>query len=819
MMHKKQKYAQVIVDIPALELNMRTFSYSIPDEIMDSISIGSPVTIPFGKQDPVFGYVVGFTEYIPEGIKVKPIFEILDDEPLFDLKYLEFIEWVANYYSCGLVSAISAAIPAGLWSSTKRMVILADHISIEALNSLKTDEQKICQTLLQAKNKEFSPTTIARKTKLTRNKIYSGIRSLKNKGYVDIKNVIGSGQAKPKLIEHTHLLHDKTDNKRYKEILSVLADLPDNIIETKELLKAAHTTRATIKKLEEKGFIELLEVQSYRNPLERFSQLKKSEKLTLTSYQQEALSGISQFISKKTGPGPVLLYGVTGSGKTEVYFQLIEKTLNKGLSAIFLVPEITLTSQISARMIARFGPEKVGIWHSSLSTGERLDIWKRIHSGEIKVVLGARSGVFAPVQNLGLIIIDEEHESAYKQDTPAPRYHAREVAIERAKRYGATVVLGSATPDTGTYYRTINTNNVFTLPYRIEERPMAEIAIVDMKEEMERGNKSIFSRKLSYEFQQRLELNQQTILLINRRGYTTYIFCRACGYVAECKNCSIPLIYHYSADQLRCHYCNYKIDTYKRCPECDSPYIKHFGTGTQKVEQELSKKFPQARILRLDSDVTSRKNAHYEIIEDFSEGKADVLIGTQMVAKGLDLPNVTLVGVLASDSSFTFPDYRAMERGFQLLTQVAGRAGRGVTPGKVVFQTYSPDIYPILCAQKQDYFSFYSLEILEREKYHYPPFSQLIRVVLTSDNYVAAFAEAMQLTNYLNETFGDLSEKIAILGPADCIIQKIQNRFRLQILIKNLLSTHGHTIITTALRNYTPTDVRITVDVDPLNML
>lgn len=814
-----QKYAQVIVDIPALELNMRTFSYLIPDELRDKISIGSPVSIPFGRQDPVFGYVVGFSDYLEEGIKVKPIFEVLDDSPLFDLKYLEFIEWVSNYYLSTLVSTISAAIPSGLWSSTKRVVNLTEDITDANYEKLNTSEQKIIDAIKSVKKQELTPTSISKKTKIPRSKLYGVLRSLKARGVINIQNIIDGARAKPRLIEYVLLLEEKAQTRRHEEVLKILANQPDGRMETKELVDKAKTTRTTIKKLESLGNVKFVFEEAYRNPLDRFSGVSPAKELTLTAEQRSSLDYIFKSLQVKDDPGPILMHGVAGSGKTEVYFRVIEQAIIQGQSAIFLVPEITLTSQISERMIARFGPEKVGIWHSSLSAGERLDIWKRIHAGEIKIVLGARSAVFAPVRNLGLIVIDEEHESAYKQDTPSPRYHAREVALERAKRYNAKVIMGSATPDVQSYYLAKQNHSVLVLPYRIEKRPMAEVRLVDMKIELESGNKSIFSRVLSYEIQETVKNRHQVILLINRRGFTTYVFCRSCGYVAECKNCSIPLIYHFSTGEMRCHYCNYKQPSYEVCPECSSRHIKHYGTGTQKVEQEMLKKFPDIKVLRLDSDVTSRKNAHYEVIESFESGEADVLIGTQMVAKGLDLHNVTLVGVLASDSSFTFPDYRAMERGFQLLTQVAGRAGRGQSPGRVVFQCYSPHIYPIACAQKQDYGSFYSLEIVEREKYGYPPFSQLVRIILTSEDYETTFVEAMRLTNFLMETFKEYEEKIKTLGPSDCIIAKIQNKFRMQILLKNLMGQQGHSLITTILKNYRAKNVTVIVDVDPLNML
>lgn len=815
----KQKYAQVIVDIPALELNMKTFSYAIPDSLRDKISVGSPVSIPFGRQDPVFGYVVGFTDYIKEGIKAKAIFDVLDDQPLFDLKYLEFIEWVSNYYMCPLVSAISAAIPSGLWSTTKRIVCFSDDFKEDDLNQLNETEQKVCQVLLASKSKELTPNTISHKTKVPRAKLYNLIRNLKTKNILRLQNIIDGAKAKPKLIEYVQFVNKEVSSKRHLEILELLETQPEKMCETKDLVTLAKTTRSTIKKLEQQGHLNFVQQELFRNPLERFANMSADHVFELTDDQKVALDGLIKALDVIDDNDPMLLHGVAGSGKTEVYFQVMDKVIRSGKSVIFLVPEITLTSQISARIISRFGPDSVGIWHSSLSTGERLDIWKKIHSGEIRIVLGARSAVFAPVKDLGLIVMDEEHESAYKQDTPSPRYHARDIALERAKRFGAKVILGSATPDVISYYRARNRNKIFSLPSRVEQRPMARVDTVDMKEELERGNKSIFSRGLSYAIQETIDKKQQVILLINRRGFTTYVFCRACGYVAECKNCSIPMIFHVNTNELRCHYCNHKQETYTSCPECSSPYIKHYGTGTQRVEQEIQRKFPQARALRLDSDVTSRKNAHYEVIEAFSRGEADILIGTQMIAKGLDLHGVTLVGVLASDSAFTFPDYRSMERGFQLLTQVAGRAGRGNDPGKVIFQCYSSHLYPLMCAQKQDYYCFYSFEILEREKYNYPPFSQLIRIILSSEYYNPTFSEAIKLANYLDESLGDQREKIEILGPSECIIPKIQGKYRMQILIKNMISSHGHKLITSLLKNYNPKNIRVIMDVDPLNML
>ncbi|HEY9856527.1 MAG TPA: primosomal protein N', partial [Stenomitos sp.] len=514
-------------------------------------------------------------------------------------------------------------------------------------------------------------------------------------------------------------------------------------------------------------------------------------------------------------PGEVfLLLGVTGSGKTEVYLQAIASTLARGEQALVLVPEIALTPQTVARFRARFG-DQIAVLHSALGDGERYDEWQRLRSGEARVGIGARSAIFAPVARLGLVIIDEEHESSYKQDV-APRYHARTVALQRAAFEGARVVLGSATPSVETYHRAQEGEyKLLTLSRRIHDRALPPVEVVDMRTELEAGHRSIFSRKLGEELKACLERGEQAILLINRRGYATFVLCRSCGEPVRCPNCSVSLTYHRAGEALRCHYCDYREEPPKCCPSCRSPYIKHFGAGTQQVLEAATELLPEARILRLDKDTTTRKGSHQQILDTFAKGEADVLIGTQMVAKGLDLPRVSLVGIMAADSSLNLPDFRAGERTFQLLTQVAGRAGRGELPGRVVLQTYAPDHASVRFAQAHDFESFFTFEIREREDLRYPPFQHLINVVVSAEVQEAAWKVASILATRL-----DAFPEVLALGPAEAVLAQLRGRYRVQVLIKAGDLNQARRALREAVRQTErPQGVRMAIDVEPASLL
>lgn len=812
--NENPEYAQVIVDVPSL--NTRTFSYLIPNEIRENIKTGLPVLVPFGNLGVVNAYVTGFSNYLPEGIKAKSIYEILDNEPLFDLDYLQFLEWISNYYCCDLPTVISAAVPVNFFSKAKRVIVLLNN-GID-FSKFKKNEQKLYEILLA--NPEISVSSLQKKAKLPSSKFYEILRKLHKAGIAETKNIIEIQNKKSKSENLIRLVNKSSDNKRFSEILMYLDSL-GGVSKLNEFLKTAKTTSVTIKKLAESGNIEIFEQEIYRNPLKIFENIEPEDFLELDFNQKEALERISKAIDDKDSD-PLLLFGITGSGKTEVYLHAAKKALDTGKSVIFLTPEIPLASQLACRVAKRFGIDKVAIWHSNLSEGERFDIWQKIRNGEIKIVVGARSAIFAPVKNPGLIIIDEEHESSYKQTSPVPRYNAKELAREMAKRTGSAFVVGSATPDIKTYYRAVNTNRVMLLPERFGSKDVAKVTIIDMKQEFNNGNRGIFSRALRHAIKQNLEEKKQSILLINRRGFSTYVFCSSCGYIAECKKCSIPLILHKTNNKLRCHYCNHESNIFTTCPKCNSDTIKYSGMGTQKAEEEFKKEFPEARVARIDSDIMAKKNAHIEIIGEFSKGNIDVIIGTQIIAKGLDIPGVTLVGVLMSDSLFNMPDFRSGERGFQLLTQVAGRAGRGDFKGKVYFQTYTPDFFVLQTAKQQDYLSFYYSEIQSRYEYSYPPYSQLIRLIFSSVSEIKAEKFAQDVAyklNLLTDSRG-IQEKLEILGPSPCIISKIKNEYRFQIIIKNRLEENGHFLVTNFIKKLNiPEDIKFLTDVDPSDML
>ena len=583
--------------------------------------------------------------------------------------------------------------------------------------------------------------------------------------------------------------------------------------------KYAKTTRATIKKLEQTGCIKLIQEELYRNPLDVLRITEREPLFELSGDQKKVYEGIKNKIS---GGNEILLHGVTASGKTEVYFKLIDDTIKSGKSVLFLAPEIALASQLTKRLAKKFGTKDVAIWHSSISDGERYDVWQKLYKDEIKILAGARSAVFAPLKNIGLIIIDEEHEGAYKQTTPAPRYDARTVARKLSEFHNCPLLLGSATPDIATYYRAINSGNLFELKKRYNDAKVPPVTVINMQEHGRAAYRNALSMPFQTEIKETLSKGQQVILLINRRGFSTFTQCQACGHVIQCPNCAIPMIWHSKDQMLKCHYCNHAEYFPDVCPECGSDAFKNSGTGTQKIEQYVKELFPENNVERIDSDILVRKGEHIRLLEKFQRGDIDILVGTQMIAKGLDNPNVTLVGVISADASFNLPDFRASERGFQLLTQVAGRAGRGEFAGKVLFQTYNPDFYALESAKSQNYREFYDTEIAAREEFDYPPFSQIIRLILSSQNNFRAEKSAQEIALRLCimiEKYG-ISERLDILGPTPCVIERINGQYRFQILIKNKMSGKGHQFVSSFLNKVImPKDIKLAIDVDPLDIL
>ena len=585
-----------------------------------------------------------------------------------------------------------------------------------------------------------------------------------------------------------------------------------------EIETFAEISRSTVNSLVNKGILKIVNEKIDRNPLAN-KKIDNNKKLILNEEQEDAYKKIEKSMDGNRYE-KFLIYGITGSGKTEIYLQLIEKAIIQNKSAIILVPEISLTPQMLDRFIGRFGKEKIAVLHSKLSIGERHDEWERIKNGEAKIVIGARSAIFAPCGNLGVIIIDEEHDSSYKSES-SPRYSAKEVAEKIASNNLVPLVLGSATPDLRTFYDTENGNTtLLKLTKRANNSSLPSVEVVDLKFELATGNRSMISNLLYSEIEKNLKEKKQTILFLNRRGYSTFVMCRNCGYTLKCPNCNISLTYHITKNILKCHYCGHTQRPVNVCPECGSEKIRYFGTGTQKLEQEIKKQFPESTTIRMDVDTVTKKNSHEEILKKFKEENIDILIGTQMVVKGHHFPNVTLVGVIAADGSLNQDDYRANERTFQILTQVAGRAGREKLPGKVIIQTYNPNAFPIECAKIQDYDMFFKTEIELRKQLKYPPFCDIILIGFSGENE----NEIKNISEYMFNILKPNLEKyqINVFQPMPAPIDKIQNKIRWRMIAKGNVTEEVTIILNKCLQNVYNMNLKhtkISVDVNPNNMM
>jgi len=831
------------------------FTYLVREELKHSVMIGKRVLVPFGRKI-LTGVIVG----APETTQVKGlkyVIDILDDKPIFSSEIILLTKWISEYYLSPWGEVLKIAMPHGLKIKSNRIVkVIASNIE-ELLKDLQKTSPSQFSVLAALKDRrDISVSQLQKRSGVK--SIYAVLNELKRKGIVAIEERI-KGTIKPKtekfisLSEYAkELVLKNTEipegiSKRQFEMLKLLNDKlgeETRKIEMRSFLKENKITLSTIKAMVRKNLVEVVEEEVYRQ-LEKEMHYEIPD-ITLNSNQQYALSEIEKALW--SGKFRVfLLHGVTGSCKTQVYIEAIRKVLSAGKTAIVLVPEISLTPQTVARFRAHFGAD-VTVMHSQMSAGERYDAWRMAYEGKAKIVIGPRSAIFAPLKNIGLVVVDEEHESSYKQFDMSPRYNARDVALMRAMHTNAVVVLGSATPSLESYANALQGKyTLLELPERVDRAQLPAIKIIDMvnerreilnelKEELKKSDKPYpkhfkvysISRLLQSYIASRLEKKEGVILLQNRRGYSHIMECYDCGYVEKCDNCEVSLTYHITKKHLRCHYCGFVKAPPSVCPKCGSIEIRMHSFGTQQVQEELQELFPNAVVLRMDKDTTTRKGAHVNILNQFEKGDADILLGTQMVAKGLDFPRVTLVGVVSADTQLLLPDFRASESTFQLLTQVAGRAGRSHLAGEVVIQTTQPEHYSIKYAGTHDFRGFYSEELKYRKELDYPPFSRIILVEFSGDRESEVEHHAKKFAGFLDECRTGKSFKV--LGPADAAIPKLKNKFRKHIVIKALKDVDPsgasvRSVVREAKTKYESSalgknkNIKMVIDVDPQGMM
>ena len=775
-------YAQVIIDANHAEVD-RVFDYRVPAQWEEEVCVGLRVMVPFGQRNTKReGYVIALTETteVPEG-KIKGIVEILDEgRPILTPSILELAKWMKKEYFCTLNQCLQAVMPAGIRTKSVWYAELTGQTS-----ELSEKEQQMIDVL----EEQGGAVPLRELEQIFGNRTEYILRCLQEKKVVRLhQKTTRSTYKKEKryvsLTENEKLLAGAKEkaakDKRLAGQLRVLSAIcPGESLSVEELKEKAAVTDSPIHTLLQKGILVEQRRQEKRDVFQ-LEDYTPTQPFYPTSEQAQALTLLREE-EQKAQKRPVLLHGVTGSGKTEIYMQLIEHVIMEGKQAIVLVPEISLTPQIMERFISRFG-KRVSVTHSRLSLGERLDQWRKARDGEISIIIGPRSALFMPFSNLGVIVMDECHESSYISDV-TPKYHTREVARKLSELTGALLVMGSATPDIDSYHRAVTGEFLLLqLKERTKGSRLPEVFVTDMRKELENGNRSAFGLPLQQAIRENLEKGQQTMLFLNRRGYSTFVSCRKCGEALTCPSCNVSYTYHASDKALVCHYCGKEVPVPKTCPSCGSHYIRYFGTGTQKIEEETRRLFPEASVLRMDADTTTGKNGHARILELFGKGKADILIGTQMIAKGHDFPNVTLVGILAADLSLNLGTYQAAETCFQLITQAAGRAGRGELAGRVFIQTYQPENHAIRMAAAQDYEGFYQEEILLRQAMEYPPFSHIFSVLITGEMEQEVILAAQRLGAYMNH----YAERAGctVVGPAPAPLPKFRGEFRWQIFAK-----------------------------------
>ncbi len=823
----------------------KTFTYRLPGDMPSRANVGSRVIVPFGKKL-LTGFIVALNDITGEVIdsEIRDVEELVDESPVVGRDILELTRWMADYYHAPWGECLRIALPAGATVATEQILTLteAGRSAIAHASSgfaWSSSKHQALEWLARA------GTLTARELErqMSKPQATSLIRQMQRAGLITVSVRAGESRLRPKLQnavrlrgqgtgdrgqaeENTTSNGQRTNDKGQateKPLTEQQQRVSDALVSNgemtlSELLEIADVSSSVIRTMEKRGMVEVFAREIRRDPLAHLEQGSLDD-ITLSEEQHLALDQIAEKINERKY-ATFLLHGVTGSGKTEIYIRAMREATRQGLSAMMLVPEIALTPVFSRRLRRTFG-DGVAILHSSLSEGERTDEWRRIKEGDARVVIGTRSAVFAPVENLGLIVVDEEHDSSYKQDE-TPRYNGRDTAIMRAVRAQAVVVLGSATPSLESFHNAHTGKYTYIrLKSRFGNRPLADVETVDMREVFKRhGKQQTFSDELKTAITETFERGEQAIVLLNRRGYSTFALCRSCGLAIHCPNCDVTLTYHRYNSSLLCHYCNYIRPIPRACPACDGPYIQYVGEGTEQLEAKLKEMFADKTIARVDRDTTRRRGSLEHLLMEFGAGTIDLLVGTQMLAKGHDFHNVTLVGVISVDVGLAMPDFRAAERTFQLLTQVAGRAGRGQLPGRVIIQTYHPEHYSLVCARAQDYEEFYRREIGFRRSMHYPPFTALINILVHDKEFDRANTAATDLARELKQSAQEAS--LRVLGPAPAPIARLKGEHRFQLLIKARSRQRAREVLDVAMDRLAALghNLRsIAIEVDPVSLM
>lgn len=812
-------YVRVAVNIPA----DKTFSYAVPESMEKEAGAGKRVFVPFGKRV-VTGYILE-TTVSADVNNIKEIIEIPDHDPLFGEEDLRFYRWISRYYLYPLGKTLFEILPGGSGLKSDIRISLPDNSGAKGKENLPGQISDVCRNIMEIMEKYPQGISVDSLQRMLKEKdIREDIRTMQETGLI-VADCRYKSQFSPKKEIVASLVFPPLSSFRpdvkltgqQKRMVDFLRQNGDTPLPTLRKLfgRASYLVRC----LQQKGAVRLDEREAFRSPTELPDAGVIDRPVVLNEDQETALREVLQGLASRNF-SPYLLHGVTGSGKTEVYLKAMGKTREEGGGVIFLVPEIGLTPQLISRIGGRLGRQEIAVIHSGIPMAVRYDQWRRIQRGEVKVVVGARSALFAPIRDLRLIIVDEEHGDSYKQDDRL-RYNARDMAIVKAKLSKAAVVLGTATPAVQTYFNVLKKKyRYLTLPQRVECKSLPWMEIVDMKAERDKSAEMpILSGVLKEAIAHTLTAKKQTLLFLNRRGFDTVVLCPDCGYVFKCRNCEIALTHHAAYGLLKCHRCDFTLKAFPPCPECRGNRIRSYGVGTEKLEEEVKRLFPEARVGRMDSDTTARTGDAERILRAFGRHEVDILVGTQMITKGHDFPGITLVGVVSADLSLNVPDFRAAETTFQMLTQVAGRGGRGDTPGRVIVQTFNPGHYAVKRAQNHDYRGFYEDEIGQRRSLGYPPFARLVNLHITGIRKEQGLSGIDSIRKMLGSisTSKEVEGKVEILGPAEAPVFKIRGRYRWQLLLKGKDINAQCAIVEAVRAEAVKAGLDIKVDVDPMN--